>query len=615
MRRVPGPVRGLFGLLLCWWTAPLPASAEPAFDLQLLPLQGDGPPEAGRTLRVRLALRDATTGYPLSGLHPGGWFRPAVEGRTPCRTAVSAYLAAGANAVRDIDLNGYAFLSLHADDTVGLVDPRLDLATSNLVWLERLPERPAGWALDHGEARLFLSLPDRGEIRALDLHGGDELWRASVGRPGPPLLLERDGSPVVADEAAGAVLQLDPATGAILGEAATLPGRAALAADEERGRLFVLPAGSARLFEIDLRGMRVVGRYEVPAEASRLAYSPRGDVVVFAPAGDEALGLLHVDGSELRSRVQLAGAADALLLAPDGRWLFALDRGRGIVSVVDLARGRLRHALVFPDRPDRMAASGDYLYLRQTGAPRLDLVHIGSLDDRREPGVLAVALGSKPPATALPDGPSPVAPLPEGGGALVAGEADRTLFLATETGMQAPANAFRLWTEPPVAVAVFDRSLRETRPGVYEATLRFPGPGRWEFLLHLPQPAFAACRVVEIRGLDGAVGEQAASPDVELKLSETPVEGEPLAFDLELRDRRTGRRLAARAELSVLAMREGTSWFRRLRARAVDGRARVELPPVEPGIYRLFVESAALRLSFEHARLPPITVRPREETP
>jgi hypothetical protein len=366
------------------------------------------------------------------------------------------------------------------------------------------------------------------------------------------------------------------------------------------------------VFVIDLGGMRVAGRYEVAAEAARLAYSAPGDLVVFAPAGDRALGLLYVDGSGIRNRAQLAGAADALLLAPDGRWLFALDHGRGVVSIVDLARGRMRHALVFPDRPDRMAASGDYLYLRQTGAPRIDLVAIGTLDERGEPGVLAVALGSRPPPAAFAPGPSPVAPLPRGGGALVAGEADRTLFLVTEAGMQAPANAFRLWTEPPVAVAVFDRSLAETRPGVYETTLRFPGAGGWEFLLHLPQPALAACRVVEIRGPGGAIEQQPAPPEVELQLSGTPVAGEDLELRLELRDRRSGRPVASPAPLSILAMRQETGWFLRLRARATQGRAQVRFRPPEPGTYRLFVESPPLGLAFEHAALPSLTVLPRE---
>lgn len=588
--------------LLCWATL---GTAAPQFDLNIT--ARDAPDRAAvarETAILSLELRDGATGYPLSGLHPGVWIRPARAGRNNCPTAISRYLAAGANAIRDLDLNGYRFVLLGSDAALSVIDPRLDLASSNLLWIRRFGTAPADWAFDHRLARVFLALPEA--VAAHDLLSGAALWRTEV-EAVHRLFQGSDGESVWA-VARQWVLGLEPTQGTVLRRIALEAAPRDVVVDPAVRRMWILEPGRVVAVELGDDGASPVHR-KVPETAARIAYSAAGEALAVALQDEPTLVMWFLDAPERSFTLTLAAPADRMAVSRDGRWLFALDRDSGTLSIVDWARLRLQHVLVFTGRPDQMAVSEDYLYLRETGAARISLVHISTLDEVREPGVLDVALGSRAPKGAVRDAALPaVAPLPEGGGALIAATGDRTVFLYLETGMQAPSNAFRVWTEGPLAVAVHDGALKESRPGRYEAPLRLPHAGRYELLLHLAQPPLAACREFTVGGVGPAVETIQELPMAELRTRGAVRAGQPASIELRLIDR-GGDALAELDDVELLLMDTTRHAHWRGAGQFDNGIYRFHPVLPAPGRYRAFVRSARGGFGFEDLQLPELQVQ------
>lgn len=586
-----------------------PLAAAPGFTVALEPLRGHGVAEPGETLRLRIALVDDATGYPLAGLRPQAWLRPAGVRPAVCKEAIAALRQGSGRSLGVQDLNRPALIVLHSDQTIGLVDPGISLATSNLLWLRPLPGTPVAWAVDNRQATLSLLLHEPAELVTLDLHSGSVLWRLDGVSPVGLALSARDGLLRLLDAEGVRILELEPARGA-LRRALTIPSTAtAFAADDVGQRLFLLVEDGAAVLELDLASGEIVDRYALGAQASQLLYIALADAIALGSPEGPRLLLGFVDGSRRFVDVALAGGVDQLALTPDQRWLFALDRSKGTVSIVDLARLRLHQALEVPGRVDRLQVTGRYLYVREIETPRYALLPLASLAGGTTAGLVELHLESKPPRADTPEGLPVVAAWPQGG-AVMLSQSERTLFLYAETGMQAPSDAVRLRAAAPVAVAVFDRRLREAWPGVYETTVRVAGRGAWELVLQLTQPDFIACHPLTQMGEGKEPAPRASEPKLILIPPERARAGEPLALHLEMHDGDTSVPLPPPSDLVLLVLREGDNWFARLWPRLREQDAVAEFQPPRPGRYRVFAESESLGLKFESVALPSFEVLP-----
>jgi hypothetical protein len=564
--------------------------------------------QAGEPLRVGFRIADRTGRFPLGDLHPGAWIRRASDGRPFCEQAVRRYLRQGANAGADLDLNGYAFVTLNADQTLAVLDPRLDLGSSNLLSLTRLEAEVADWRLDETSGRLFLALPDLDQIAAVDLFSGRIAGRwPTAKRPARLAALPGASDFWVAAEEGGALLRLDARTGESLQSLDLAKGPIRLAVDEEDRRLFALDSGG-RLLVVDGISGAVMDERRIEGGGADLLYSPKADAIAIARGGAEALSLVYLDQAAAPIAITLPAGADQIAADPKGRWLFALDVETGRLSIVDLALNRATHVLDFAGRPDRMATSEDYLYLRETEAARVSLLHLASLANDRAPGVLDVALGAEPtgPAESALTLPT-IAALPEGGGALIAHPMDKTLYLYRETGMQAPSNAFRSWTAPPAAVLIHDRSLKESAAGLYETTAVIERPGAYEVVFHLANPGHVACFPIEVEGDRGDVASDQGVDRPPMVTAEVDgsLDGErPIAITLELRDPSSQAPIRGVRDLKVLIVDRVNGWHWQGFAAPIekDGAYAVRLRPPKPGAYALFARSKSAGLSFDDQR-------------
>ncbi|MGI9489632.1 MAG: YncE family protein [Geminicoccaceae bacterium] len=566
---------------------------------------GDTSLRAGEPLRIGFRITNQSGRFPLGDLHPGAWIRKASDGRSTCRQAVQDYLRRGVNVGADIDLNGYAFVTLNEDHTLAVVDPRLDLATSNLLSLTRLEAEAADWHLDDASGRLILALPEENRLAVVDLFRGQLVanWPTAEGPARLAAFPDQDDLWVAAF-ASGSLQRLDKATGEVLGSIDLEAGLIGLALDLADQRLFALDQ-VGRLLIIDGLNGAIMADHQIGIGGEAIVYSRKADALVIAGGDQQALRLLYLDHEATPLTIQMPARADQIVADHSGRWLFALDVEAGRLSIVDLAINRATHALDFTGKPDRMTITDDYLYLRETEAARVSILHQGSLSSDAMPGVLDVAIGAKPVgptdlATPLPT----IAPLPEGGGALIAHPVDKTLYLYRETGMQAPSNAFKSWTAAPEAVLIHDQSLKEEAAGLYETTALVQEPGAYEVVFHLASPAHVACYPISV---EGDIGRLASDGTTGQSLLITPAvkglldDGEPIAITFQVSYASSRKPVVGLRDLRILIVDRSKGWHWQGFAEPLDkaGDYSVMLEPPGPGAYTLFARSKRAGLTFE----------------
>ena len=563
--------------------------------------------DSGRTISLGVRISDKTSGFPLGDLHPAFWVRPAIPGRDACAAAIDRYLALGPNAGIDDDLNGYLFATLNADHSIGVMDPKLNLATSNLMNLTPRGAPIDAWWLDQARARLFVASATAGTVEIIDLLSGDltevmenldgagsiavfpdldRLWVAGETQIAA-LALERQQPVHVTDMPAG-MWQL----------AADQTGLRLLALDRSTGRILILhPESGVIEREIALGG-----------ERGMFVHDDRADAVYVLSDDGASLDRFFLN-LEHPTNHPLPVVVDQLLLTVDGDWLAGLNDEDGSLVLIDAASLRPVHVLRFDGRPNQMQASADYLYLLENGTGYASLVHLPSLSAEQSPGVLRIPIG--PPAAAgsvdkgevrWSDGstPSAIAPLVEGGGAVIASAVDKSLYLYMETGMQAPANAFKSWTAAPKAVALLDRRPTENRAGHYQTAYRPKAAGAFELVFYLPVPKTVRCFEIAIQGQGPDLAKTLRPPRLRWAEPDAPIlAGDPVELhfrlDLAAIDDASDDRQAA----EVLAMASGRNWHWRGRALPIDGdRYAVSLTLPEPGSYQLLVRVPERHLDF-----------------
>ena len=562
--------------------------------------------QAGQTVRLGVRLSDKTSGFPLGGLHPAFWVRPAVEGRDDCPVAVDRYLALGPNAGIDDDLNGYLFATLNRDHSIGVMDPKLNLATSNLLSLTPRETSADAWWLDQARARLFVASAEGSRLEAIDLLGGnhqvviDDLDGASSITAFPALdrlwvagETRLDGMTLASRQA----IRSTPLPDGDWQIEADAEGLRLLALDHRSGHFLILhPESGAIERQADLGG-----------ERGMAVHDPRADAVYILTEAGAALERLFLD-AEHQSHHPLPITIDQLLLTADGDWLAGLNNRDGSLVLIDAASLRPVHVLQFDGKPNQMQASDDYLYLLENGTGYVSIVHLPSLTAEQSPGVLRIPIGpaaaggvdEKHVGESGSSSPGAIAPLIEGGGAIIASPSDRSLYLYMETGMQAPANAFKSWTSPPKAVALLDRQPKEHRANLYETAYRPKGPGAFELVFFLPNPKVVRCMDVTVEGEGERMAETLRPPRLVWTEPETPlVAGAPIKLQFRLETSAPGHS-AARQPVDVLALASGRNWHWRGRAAPLGSdRFSVSLTLPEPGDYQLLVRLGDRHLDFQ----------------
>ncbi|MCI0573712.1 MAG: YncE family protein, partial [Myxococcaceae bacterium] len=368
------------------------------------------------------------------------------------------------------------------------------------------------------------------------------------------------------------------------------PGHHELAFAEGGRTLWVTSSGGEEVHVVDVEGAAVVARISLEKGASSLAASEKAGAVYVASPQRGELAVLDVRTRKVARRLSLEKGVDRVVVAPDGRWLFALNRARGTATILDAASGQVRHVVKGLKAPDAVSFTERMAYVRGAGQHHVVLVERDSLAGTGKVLTLDVPITQEPATRGHGVGiASPIAPLPEGGGVLVAGPADKALYFYQE-GLMAPSGTHRNYGREPRAVLVVDRSLKEVRPGVYSATVRPGQDGVYDVPVLLDSPRMALC-------FEHTVGSGKATarkgPPVELTPLFDPEQLLAAESEAELRfrlvDAATQRPVPAE-QVEVRLIRQPGTWHTVPVPRALeDGTLAVSFTPPTPGQYQLLV--------------------------
>lgn len=538
-------------------------------------------PESGRPVGLRVTLRDAVTGRAPRGVALAGWIRPDSAGNTSCEDAARGFRVTRRIPLGATDLNGVLLFSANRDGSLGVIDPKLNLQSSNMIAAAVQTQVPDTIAVDTARMRALLRFAGKDGLTAFSLLTG-AVTPVAPDLSQPSDIVASDGIGVWAASGDGTIRRIG---GPALAPIAVAPGpgpvELRLPADPDVGLLAGFGRGGGLVVVEGATGRIVLSD---PARAPFADLGVLPDGTVLGLSGDGRQGrILFPDDPGREITVPLGFRAARLRISPDGRFAAAFAPGGRGIALLDPARAQVLQALELTDGGvTDFVFTDDAGYLLSLDGGFAGLIDLGSIRQGVGAQIRKVDLGRKsatPPAGAqllMPLWPSPqvLAVDPET-------QTGWILHDAQAVGEMPPMESLRLRSGIPQKVAVADRSFREVQGGVFETVGVIAG-GPHELILTTGIGGLTACLGFDVRG--GADRAQAQA----IMLSVVSADGvyragreEALSFifhDISGTPIRV-----ERAEFVVPSL--STSWVGRLVARpGPDGRlqARLRFPHAGP---------------------------------
>lgn len=538
-------------------------------------------PLAGAPFRIDVALEDAALRAPPRGVLLQAWIRRIDAASMSCHDAARAFRATRAISAGSYDLNGFLLAQLNRDGSFGVIDPKLNLRSSNMISATRFAALPAGFAVDRVSKQAFFTFSNDGRLVAVNLlDGAQHVIAEGLDRPGA-VAVTAAGHLWVAE--AGRVLRFGP-KGERLGEIEVGRGEVSFSEGDPDRLLAYSAEGGLAL--IGASSGAAEARIEGGGPLASALLAPGGGVVTLDADGVTAR-LRFADAPGETQEIALAGPATRLGLDARGGYVFAYsDRGE-VLSVIDVATARVVRSVGLEAPVSDMAATEEAVYFMladHSAVLALDprgIAHEAPLDFRR------IATG-QPTGAPLPSR-GLLVPLPPSPKVLAVNAASATGFVLHEVmalGNVPPMDSVRMNGGAPLAVRMVDQSLRETAPGRFEAHARLDAAGAHELVLTTGVGGMTVCIPISVEGPPDASGEP-----LRLALRVSPEAGALRAgtrqiLTLDFVDADGAAYSADRLELMASGM--SFNWAARLSAdRDAEGRLRAAITLPAAGTYAL----------------------------
>ena len=541
----------------------------------------------------------------VAGLHPAAWIRPRLNDRSSCKDAVRNYLQLGPNATQDIDLNSYNFITLNQDNSIGIMDPRLNLATANLLALKNLDETVTAWYLNSARGEIFVTQANAKKVSVINALNG-KLLVDIVLESAPKAMFADEKQALLWVTSEDALLVIDLKTHKVLKSIPMSAENLLVTLSEDKQSIWTYQPKDGKLSAINTISFKTLWTRQLPKQLVSMTYSHQADRLYFANSKAKEIITIYPQVSSKISTIKLIMTPEKLQLTSDGNWLFSLDLSQKQLLIIETAVNRPKHHLVFKNTFDQVVFSDLYAYVHHTNSPKASLIQLDTLPYSETPSLIEVPFGVKAPDKQSNNFPA-IVPFPEGGAVVASNAADKTLFIYMEDGMQAPANAFKIYTAPPKTLLIHNKSLTETQSGIYEAVTLIPRPGKYEMVFYLDSPLLVSCFpfVVEGDGKNAKSSFQSPVYDIQL-LSKQYQSGQASEVKIKLLTETP----IKNASIQLLFFKPGSNWQKRITVtqnKDMEYSASVVFPKV--GSYLLAVESETLKLKFNQKKIKTIEVR------
>jgi YVTN family beta-propeller protein len=571
---------------------------------------------AGEVAVVRFRVSDTASGAPLSGVRPAAWVSrretPNPPDAAQCRKGIESLVQGSLRARPDVDLNAYYILALNQEANISVIDPLLEFGGSKLLNLVALKSPGEDWALTSDQARLFVSMPQSGQVAVVDTR----TWKAVAtvetgGRPRRLALQPDEHYLWVGNDAPGVrggVAAIDTAELKIAAHIPTGGGHHEIAFSADNRFAFVTNRDDGTLTVIDVRNLARLKDIKTGTRATALALSPSSKAAYVVDDADGSIGVVDGGSHRIVTRMTAKPGLSGIRFAPGGRWGFATNPAESSVHILDASTNRIVHTVAVGKGPEGVSFTRAFAYVRSAGTEEVTAIRLstigGELDIVKFPGG-QLAPGASRTAAATADA---IVPAPEGNTVLVANPADRMIYYFSE-GMAAPMGNFQNYRREPRAVMVVDRSLRETLPGVYATNVTLPKTGTYTVSFLLDVPRILHCFEVRAEANSALPEEKRSALRVEyLDDGKRLRAGQTYTLRFRLLDTSAGQPASDVKDVRVLVFLAPGIWQHRELARSVGGGVyELDLTVPQPGVYMVFVESPSLGVTFK--QLPYVTLQ------
>lgn len=521
-------VLGVLGIYWAWWGAPPEQVSEPApepaeeskpisstagvqrqslardgvaITFEARPLNPEGELIEGNQAELRFTIRDAASGQAIAGLSPGAWLDQAQalgarDGRQmDCRARIGIYLKGVMGARPLLDLNSYFLLVLNKDPSITVIDPSVSVGGITSTY-SRIPLKrsPMDWVASRRDKRVYVSLPEAGEVAVIDTDSFAVSAYVPAGKSPVRVALQPDGRYLwVGDNAGGGVSVIDTET---LKPVASLPsgrGHHEIAFSGDSRHAFVSNRDSGTVSVFDVASLEHLRDIETGPHPLSLAYSALAQAIYVSDGESGSISVIDAQDLNLRKVIQSRPGLGPVRFTQDGRFGLALNTLEDRTLVIDTGSDRVIHELEVSPEPYQLVLTRAYAYVRGLASPKVTMINLASLGDSKKPIVQAFEAGPAAPKLA---GDLPLAD------SLVQGRDDNAVFVVNPVdntsyfymeGMNAPMSGYLNRGHTSRAAMVVDRSLREVEKGVFSAKVTLPAPGEFDVAMMLNQPELTHC--------------------------------------------------------------------------------------------------------------------------
>jgi YVTN family beta-propeller protein len=465
----------------------------------------------GEMAELRFKLTDEASGQPLAGNVPGAWLDlgQVIQGQSgaeqkSCKEKVSLYLRGIVGIRPMLDLNSYYVVVLNRDPSISIVDPTISLAASTST-LGRIVLQRAGadWAKSPDGKRLYVSMPQAGQVAVIDTDTFKLVTNIDAGRSPTRVVVQPDGKYLwVGNDArvkdGSGITVIDTETMKPVKQLATGIGHHEIAVSDDNRFAFITNRDAGTVSVVDVRALKLVRQVEVGGIPLSVGWSPLSKLAYVAD-GKGVVAALGVNDAKPVKRIALKPGLGPLRFTPDGRHAMVVNTHEDLVHVIDVSGNELVHDIPVKGQPFQLAFTRAFAYVRSLASERVTMINLLSLGRNEKPIVQSFAAGSQPPKAAgeLPLADSMAAASIDAA-VLVVNPADNTTYYYME-GMNAPASNYQSYGASARAVTVINRSLKETEPGVYTSKVRIPVAGRYDVALMVNSPRIIDCFSMEAK--------------------------------------------------------------------------------------------------------------------
>jgi DNA-binding beta-propeller fold protein YncE len=593
-------------------------------------------PLAREALEIGFRVQDGQGGRGVGGIDPHAWILPREGGADrpnlrSCEEMVTLLLRGGVSADVHPAMNKMYILSLNADDTLSIINPKVNLNSANLMAVIPLKGKATNAFLDSRRGLVYVAMTGakgyfgsgseittqgalggnlEGKIVVVDVHTAEVSRTVSLEFPPRYVWGQPDGRAIWVGGDKGNVTIIDGVTHRVVGNLRVAGGDLDLAFDKD-GRLAFLSSGEVgEVAVVETGRWEPLRRIRVQAGSLRLAHSPSRGLLYVSNGTTGGVNAIRVEDGSVVTTIPLAKGAASIHRSPDDRFLLAVLPEKRALAVIDLGENRIVQRAETGEEPDHLDFSDQYGFIRNRASSHITVFKRSDLGNGPALPVVEIPIGTIPPGESphLP-GVSPLAVMHGHGGALVANPADKTVYHYME-GMMAPMSAFKTYTAPPVGIFVYHRKMDEgPDAGDYHTRVRLEEAGTYDVYFYSPKPRAMACFELAVGGTSQAE-ERRVRPVVKVEDKEIRVSpGEPIRFKFSLVDESTGNPIEGLQNVRVMVFSSRGNWQLRRAARPLGGGGyEAELIFPRGGQYHLTVEAPSLGLRFGDIQHTLITV-------